>query len=160
MRKRIMEVGSDASHNESNERWLNLGEIATVEVTSEEDGFPIESVFASAGGTGWRAGRPGKQLIRIVFDQPVSIDRIQLRFDEPLVERTQEFTLNWCPATGGTTEIVTQQWNFSPAGSITEIEDYAVSLRCVSALELAIQPDISHDGVATLAMWRLAGFSR
>jgi hypothetical protein len=46
---------------------------------------------------------------------------------------------------------VTQQWNFSPAGSTTEVEDYAVSLQGVSALELAIQPDITHDRIAT---WR------
>jgi outer membrane receptor protein involved in Fe transport len=37
-------------------------------------------------------------------------------------------------------EIVRQQWNFSPAGSTTEIEDYAVDLDGVSVLELAIQP--------------------
>jgi outer membrane receptor protein involved in Fe transport len=37
-------------------------------------------------------------------------------------------------------KIVRQQWNFSPAGSTTEIEDYAVDLDGVSVLELAIQP--------------------
>jgi hypothetical protein len=72
-------------------------------------------------------------------------------------ERTQEFTLRWAPAADGSTrEIVRQQWNFSPTGSTTEIEDYVVDLDGVSVLELAIQPDVNRrDPVATLASWRL-----
>jgi hypothetical protein len=53
-------------------------------------------------------------------------------------------------------EIVRQQWNFSPGGSTTELEDHMVNLPHVSALELAIRPDISRsDAVATLASWRV-----
>ena len=67
--------------------------------------------------------------------------------------------LSWCPATGGITEIVRQRWNFSPGGSTTEFEDYAVNLENVSALELSIQPDISGaDQVATLDSWRVGQF--
>jgi hypothetical protein len=92
-----------------------------------------------------------------LFDEPVSLHRIQLRFHEVAFERTQEFTLRWSPAKGGSTrEIVRQQWNFSPTGSTTEIEDYVVDLDTVSVLELAIHPDLSQrDAVATLASWRL-----
>jgi hypothetical protein len=86
------------------------------------------------------------------------VARIRLSFEERERERTQEFTLSWCPAAGGCGEIVRQQWNFSPGGSTSEIEDYAVSLEAVSALELQIEPDIVRkDAVATLAMWRIAG---
>ena len=54
-------------------------------------------------------------------------------------------------------EIVRQQWNFSPAGSTTEIEQYAVDLDAVSVLELSIQPDLSRrEAVATLASWRVS----
>ena len=53
-------------------------------------------------------------------------------------------------------EIVRQQWNFSPPGSTTEIEDYAVSLDAASVLELAIVPDLRRrEAVATLASWRV-----
>jgi hypothetical protein len=49
-----------------------------------------------------------------------------------------------------------QQWNFSPAGSTTEIEDYAIELNAVSVLELTIRPDLGgREAVATLAAWRL-----
>jgi hypothetical protein len=84
--------------------------------------------------------------------------QIQLRFSETECERTQEFTVRWLSAAGGPpTEIVRQQWNFSPAGSTTEVEDYAVDLDGVAVLELAIRPDLGRrDVVATLAAWRLA----
>ncbi len=158
MRKRIVQSRAVDTVGESDEVWLNLSEIATVEVTSEQEGFPIEAVFALSGDPGWRAARAGGQVIRIIFDEPIAVARIRLRFDEAETERTQEFTLSWCPAAGGSREIVRQQWNFSPGGSMSEIEDYAVSLEAVSALELQIEPDIAgRDAVATLALWRVAG---
>jgi hypothetical protein len=139
--------------------WLNMPEIATVEVTSEDARFPIEAVFASDAGPGWRASKPGKQLIRVLFDKPISLRRIQLEFQEPQVERTQEFTLRWFTAAGASGEIVRQQWNFSPTGSTREIEEYTVSVDGVSVLELALQPNISdhhaNESYATLAAWRV-----
>jgi len=156
MRKRIIGAGTAQSAVESDGGWFNLSEIATVEVTSEDNCFPIETVFSSDGGPGWRASRVGEQLIRIVFDEPLALRRIRLRFHESEWVRTQEFTLRWCPATGGRTEVVRQQWNFCPTGSTTELEEYAVSLESVSALELVIKPNMSrNDGVATLAEWRI-----
>jgi len=158
MRKRITERHTARSARESDEVWLNLDQLATVEVTSEQDGYPIEAVFAGKGDPGWRASQPGEQMIRLVFDHPVALNRIQLRFEESQAERNQEFTLSWCPASGGCSEIVRQQWNFNPAGSTVEIEDYAVNLEDVSALELAIRPDLCrNDRIATLALWRVGG---
>ena len=158
MRKRIREEHATERARTSDEGWLSLERLATVEVTSEQDAFPIESVFADNSREGWRASKSGKQMIRLIFDQPVAVNRIQLRFEECDAERTQEFTLSWCPSTGGCKEIVRQQWNFSPAGSTVEIEDYTVDLQDVSALELTIKPDIGgKNRLATLAMWRVGG---
>jgi hypothetical protein len=158
MRKRIAEPRHAKPISELEPVWLDLEQIATVEVTSENPEFPIESALGLQDGPGWRASGRGEQQIRVVFDQPVSLHRIQLRFDEAESERTQEFTLRWWPASGGSVkEIVRQQWNFSPAGSTTEIEEYVVALSAVSALELAIQPDLTRrEEVASLASWRLA----
>jgi hypothetical protein len=87
--------------SKTNGGWLDLEQIATVEVTSEDPNFPIESVFTSKHGPGWRATQSGAQQIRIIFDQAVSLKRIQLRFVEPNIERIQEFTLRWSSADGG-----------------------------------------------------------
>ena len=50
-----------------------------------------------------------------------------------------------------------QQWNFSPSGSVREIEDYAVDVADVTMLELIIVPDLgAGEARASLANMRLA----
>jgi hypothetical protein len=54
-------------------------------------------------------------------------------------------------------EILRQQWNFSPRGSTTEVEDSALDLSRVLSLELMIDPDLGkREAVASLADLRLA----
>ena len=155
MRKRI--VDRKRATAELDDGWRDLTQIATVEVSSEDPLFPVESVF-SGGGPGWRASETGEQQIRLIFDEPVSVRRIQLRFDEPAIQRTQEFSLAWASARaeGPSREIVRQQWSFSPHGSNTELEDYTVDLADLSVLDLVIRPDLSRrDAVATLTAFVL-----
>ena len=158
MRKRIVRQAAIQSQSVSAESWLNLEQIVTVEVTSEDPDFPIESVFNGSNGPGWRALENGKQQIRLIFDQPISLKRIRLRFIETKLERTHEFTLRWSSVQGGPSkEIVRQQWNFSPAGSTDEVEEYRTSVDGVAVLELAIQPDLAREEArAKLAEWRIA----
>jgi hypothetical protein len=132
--------------------------MAEVEVTSEADGYPIESALNFGAGPGWRAASPGKQRVRLVFDQPQSIKRIRLQFNETEVARTQEFSMQWSGCAGDSLkEAVRQQWNFSPDSSEIESEDYQVHLKAISILELTIDPDLgAGEAVATLADWRLA----
>ena len=158
MRKRIVGPHHARQGDQSDNGWLDLEQIATVEVTSEDPSFPIEYAFGSNDGPGWRASQGGEQQIRIIFDKPVSLHRIELRFHEADCERTQEFSLRWSSESGGSaTEIVRQQWNFSPTGSTTEIEHYVVDLDTVSVLELAIRPDLRRpEAVASLASLRLS----
>jgi hypothetical protein len=158
MRKMIRGEHAGGLARTSDQGWLILDRLATVELPSEQDGFPIESVFAGTNTEGWRAAEPGEQIIRLVFDRPVHVNRIQLLFEEPDAERTQEFTLSWCSSDGACQEILRQQWNFSPAGSTVEIEDYTVDLQNVLALKLTIQPDIGgKNTIATLARWWVGG---
>jgi hypothetical protein len=154
MRKMIRHaVESDAN---SQPEWLDLEGISAVEVTSEDPNFPIESAFAGDG-RGWRAADKGVQIIRIVFDRPTPLQRIRLEFFDKEAERTQEFTLRWGRTGEALSEIVRQQWNFSPLGSTSEVEDYRVDLDRVSVLELTIKPDLQPNrGLASLAAWRLA----
>ena len=157
MRKRIVAPHHSQQGGQSDKGWLDLEQIATVEVTSEDPSFPIECALGSNDGPGWRASQGGEQQIRIIFDKPVSVHRMELRFHEADCERTQEFILRWSSESGGSaTEIVRQQWNFSPTGSTTEFEHYVVDLDAVSVLELAIRPDLHRpEAVATLASWRV-----
>ena len=141
MRKRI--VGSSVIQGEAaslNDRWLDLQQIATVEVTSEDPHCPVEAVFESDSGIGWRASQDGEQQLRIIFDEPTTLHHMQLHFVEPEVERTQEFIIRWSSAQGGPArDVVRQQWTFSPAGSTSEVEHYDVNLARVSVLEIIHQ---------------------
>jgi hypothetical protein len=116
MRKRFINQQNASAVADAPDLWKDLSELAIVEVTSEDPVFPIECVFRESG-TGWRANRSGAQQIRLAFDQPVSLLRIQLRFEKLAVTRTQEFCLSWSATNSAHfTEIIRQQWNFSPHG--------------------------------------------
>lgn len=140
------------------EGWLDLDSLARVEVTSEHAAFPIESALLPGAGPGWEAAHPGGQVIRLYFDEPQPIRRVQLQFNETKQNRTQEFLLRWSP--GGNQpyrEIIRQQYCFSPPDTTQESEDYEVELEGVTALELTIVPDQSGgDARATLTRLRLA----
>ena len=138
--------------------WLDLNRKALVEVTSEENGYPIESALLGAESPGWRAANPGPQTIRLIFDEPQMLKRIWLVFEDREHTRTQEFVLRWSRDAGHSfREIVRQQWNFSPPDSAQEMEDYAVELSEVMVLELIIVPDMSGGAArASLASLRLA----
>src|SRR2546428_8435191 len=126
------------------EGWLDLDRAASVEVTSEDKDYPVESALVSGETQGWRAASPGTQTIRLLFDQPQRLRRISLVFEETEAERTQEFVLRWSPDGGRSfREIVRQQWNFSPPKTIREVEEYRVEISDVTVLELVIVPDIS-----------------
>jgi hypothetical protein len=142
----------------SGQAWLDVDRTAFVEVTSEENGYPIESALSGIEDQGWRAANSGTQTIRLIFDEPQKFRRIRLVFEESENTRTQEFVLRWSPDAGHSfREVVRQQWNFSPPSSTRETEDYAVELSAVTVLELIIVPDQSGGAArASLASLRLA----
>ena len=142
----------------ANEEWLDLIMIARAELTSEDPSYPIESALNLIGGSDWRAAGPGRQTIRLLFDEPLRIRRVHLMFREDERQRTQEFVLRWSPDDGRSyREIVRQQFNFAPPESSQEVENYTVDLVGVKSLELSIVPDISGgEARASLARLRLA----
>jgi hypothetical protein len=142
MRKRIVR---DAPTPAATEGWLDLEKIASVEVTSEDDAFPIEAALSLKDTRGWRAAEPGAQTIRLIFDQPQSIKQVSLLFVEKETQRTQEFTLRSSSDHGKSfQEIVRQQWNFSWPDAIRETENYAIELSRATTLDLTIDPDKEH----------------
>lgn len=160
MRKSIIVPGGQDVPTPA-DKWLDLEQLARVEITSEDPRYPIEAALVRDGRPGWLAGGPGLQIVRLVFDEPQRIRRVWLHFAERTVVRTQEFVLRWGTGDGQPTrEVVRQQWVFSPGGSTHETEDYRVDLSEVTVLELAISPDISggaaHASRASLVELRVA----
>ncbi len=157
MRKRIG-TPTPATVQTRGEGWLDLEHAATVEVTSEDKDFPIESSLSIERGQGWRAAEPGAQTIRLVFDEPQALSRISLVFEDPEIIRTQEFVLRASSNPAGPfREIVRQQWNFSAPPSTREAEDYRVELSDVTILELTIVPNVSGGAArASLKSFRIS----
>jgi hypothetical protein len=140
------------------EGWLDLDSAASVEVTSEDKDYPVESALVAGDMRGWRAAVSGAQTVRLIFDKPQRLTRIALAFEETETERTQEFVLRWS-GDGGRSfrEIVRQQWNFSPPNAIREVEEFQVALSGIAVLELIIVPDISRGSArASLKSLRLS----
>jgi len=158
MRKLITGESEHLQQTKRSSDWLDLEQLAQVEISSEDAEYPIESALIQNNASGWHANEPGKQTIRLVFDNPQNITRIQLLFEESSHERTQEFVLRWSSDDrDNKREIVRQQYNFSPAANTRELEDYTVNLDGVLMLEMDITPDISGGNArASLAQLRLA----
>jgi hypothetical protein len=141
MRKRIIGDESTAA-NQSETGWLDLATLASAEISSEDPAYPLEAAI-NGEGQGWRAADPGEQTIRLHFDQPQVLKRIQLAFEEHVRERSQEFALRWSADGDHYQELLRQQYTFSPGGSTGQLETYNVDLHKVSVLELRLKPNIS-----------------
>jgi hypothetical protein len=154
MRKRIITHGTmDVIPPEQD--WLDLENLAEAEVTSEDASHPIESALKPGEGPGWRASESGQQTVRLLFDKPLQVRHIRLVFKEDEQDRTHEFVLRWSSDDGRSyREIVRQQYNFSSPYNTLEIEEYAVDLDGLTALELSIVPDIS-GGLARASVAQL-----
>jgi len=154
MRKRL--VPHKRTDPSKTSDWLDLN-MVTAEITSEDQRHPIECALLGEDEDGWRAGEPGVQRLRVLFDQPQDLCRIWLEFVETNAARTQEFVLRWSAGGKDAEEIVRQQWNFSPGGAVRESEDYQVRLAGARMLELTVNPDISGGhAFASLRRLRLA----
>ncbi len=140
--------------------FLDLEPLAQVEFTSECLDHPVESalLLTEESVSGWQAASPGEQTIRVVFDQPRTIEHIVLMFDETQQSRTQEFVLLWLADNEDSyREILRQQYHFSPPNTTREIEHYEVKLSQLKALELRITPDMrGGEACAKLKQLRLA----
>lgn len=140
--------------------FLDLEHLAQVEFTSECHEHPVESALLPTEdlGPGWQAASPGEQTIRVIFDQPRTIEHIVLMFDELQQSRTQEFVLLWLmDDEDDYREILRQQYHFSPPNTTREIEHYEIKLNHLKALELRVTPDIGGgEACAKLKQLRLA----
>ena len=154
MRKRFITPIAESIRTRG-QGWLDVEHAAVVEVTSEDEDFPLESVFVSGDERGWRAAAPGAQTIRLIFDQSQTLRSMSLVFEENETGRTQEFVFRWSPDRESSfKEIVRQQWTFSPLELIREVEEYRVDLSNVAVLELVIKPSIG-GGLARASLKNL-----
>jgi hypothetical protein len=124
---------------------IDIASVATVLVTSEAPGHPVDHAFdgdRGPGGSRWVAGEPGDQTVILAFDAPQAIRHVLLEIEEPGAARTQELRLA-ASCDGGQTyrELVRQEYNFSPPGTTFEREEWAMQTEGVTHLRLWIRPE-------------------
>ena len=129
----------DATTGES-----DIAEVATVPVTSEAPDHPIDLAFdldRGRRGARWIAGEPGERMVTLAFAAPQTINQILLEVEEPEFARTQELHLS-LSCDGGRTyrELLSQEYDFSPAGTSFRRENWSVSAQGVTHLRL-VKPD-------------------
>jgi hypothetical protein len=74
MRKRVIApIPQDIRPHD--QRWLDLERAASVEVTSEEKNYEIDSAVVFGETRGWRAATPGTQTVRLLFDHRSGISQ-------------------------------------------------------------------------------------
>jgi len=149
MRKSIVSP-SAVAQTPISDLWRDLERIARVEISSEDDRFPIEHALGRKETTGWRAAGTGPQLIRLHLMSRSTSSGCVCILSMGQRSGSQEFAV-FAGAGTELKEIVRQQWAFSPYGSTEEIEDYTVNLSGITTLELRIDPDRSHDPKASQA---------
>lgn len=143
MRKHILRSNLTSSAPVPGE--LDVATLATVAVTSETADHPVENAFdyrRGPGGSRWVAETPGEQTLILAFDAPQQIRQVSLEVEETQESRTQELQLAVSQDGGNTyRELVRQEFNFSPAGTTFEREEWTVAAEAVTHLRLLIKPD-------------------
>ncbi len=84
---------------------LDLANLGTVEITSEDEAYPIECALQEGERRGWRAAEAGPQIIRLLFDHPQRPKRIGLVFKETeflLQRETKKKSFRWADLVHGT----------------------------------------------------------
>jgi hypothetical protein len=124
---------------------IPVADVATVQVTSEQEDHPIDSVFddrRGPGGSRWIADGPGEQTLVLVFDAPQTIRIVSLEVEEPSVSRTQELSVA-VSSDGGRSyrELMRQEFTFSPPGTTFEREVWSVAADGVTHLRIDVKPD-------------------
>jgi hypothetical protein len=124
---------------------LDVATLATVAVTSETAGHPVENAFDNRrgpGGSRWVAATPGEQTLLLAFDAPQTIRQVSLEVEENQDSRTQELHLAISHDGGNTyRELLRQEFNFAPPGTTFEREAWTVAAEGVTHLRLCIKPD-------------------
>lgn len=138
--------------------WIHVLEQAVVEVSSEDELFPITAALGHALTNGWRAATTGPQVVRLIFSKPRQVERLLLHVIDRVSERTQEVVVRAGESVEALGEVARWNFTFSPRGSTEELEESAVAIEGVSVVELRIDPDVRRSAESDQAYATIKSF--
>jgi hypothetical protein len=158
LRKRPME--DDAATRARAADELDIAGCATIAYSSEHPAHPVEHMLdgrSGLGATRWISARPDiVEHIVVEFDQPQAILRLVYEVEEAMRECTQEVRVEVSEDGGRSySQILVQEYTFSPTGATYQREEQSSNLHQVSHLRLTIVPNKNGSDTATLTTLRL-----
>lgn len=123
---------------------VDVATVATVEVTSENELFPIDHLFdgrSGPGGSCWVAGKPGTQTLVLRFHAPVDIATVTVESEERGITCTQQLDVaGWSEHRQAPFEAPPRVLHYSPYGPSFHRETWEIGQRGVSHLWMRITP--------------------
>ncbi len=128
----------------SSEGEIDLVAVASVDVSSEKQLFPIDNVFDAQrgpGGSCWVASEAGPQTVLVAFDAPQDLHSVSIEVEERANTGTQHVNVATSRDAGKTyDELLVRDFRFSPYGATFGEETRSVDIRSVTHVRLQITP--------------------
>ncbi|HEY8079889.1 MAG TPA: hypothetical protein VIF62_37415 [Labilithrix sp.] len=123
---------------------LDVAALASVDVTSEHELFPIDNVFdgrQGSGGSCWAARQPGVQTVLLRFHAPTDLERLTIESEECGGTCSQDIDVSGYSAHREKTfEAPRRVLNYSPYGPSFHRETWILSERGVTHVWIRIAP--------------------
>lgn len=124
---------------------LDVAALADVEVSSEQDLYPIDHVFdgqSGAGGSCWIASAPGIQTVMLHFRRAPNVATVTLESEELGDTRQQRLELAvWSDGDDSHFQAAGRTVRFSPYGPSFHRTSWDVHTRGVSRLRVQVMPE-------------------
>lgn len=135
---------------------IDVAALASVEVTSEEELYPVDHLFDGRDGPGgscWTASTSGPQVIVLRFHRPVALDTVVIESEERSDTRTRIIELSgWSELTQRPFEHPPRELRYSPYGPSFHRASWELGESDVTHLRLRVIPDGSRDRASLTAI--------
>jgi hypothetical protein len=136
---------------------VDVATLASVEVSSEEELYPVDHLFDGRNGPGgscWMAAAAGAQVIVLRFHRPLArLDTVVVESEERSDTRTQKIELSgWSELTQRPFEHEARELKYSPYGTSFHRATWELLESDVPHLRLRVVPDGSRDRVSLTAI--------
>lgn len=123
---------------------LDVAALASVEVSSENELYPIDNAFDGrngAGGSCWVAGKPGAQVVHLRFRAPTEIRSVIVESEECELTSSQQIEISgWIDDRWGPFASPPRVLQYSPYGASFHRETWDISEASVTEILLHVTP--------------------